>query len=85
MGTHMKGFQLPLHTLLMLDTRKVCMTGFGMLCALHALENVVSNAPFMSLTDLAISEVSTEGVGARKSFICQRFRPLFCTFFPMPP
>ena len=36
------------------------------------------------------SEVSkrgwrTEGVGARKSFICQRFRPLSCTLFPMPP
>ena len=36
------------------------------------------------------SEVSkrgwrTEEVGARKSFISQRFRPLFCTLFPMPP
>ena len=36
------------------------------------------------------SEVSkrgwrTEGVGARKSLKGQRFRPLFCTFFPMPP
>ena len=27
----------------------------------------------------------TEGVGARRSFLCQRFRPLFCTIFPMPP
>ena len=26
----------------------------------------------------------TEGVGARRSFLCQRFRPLFCTVFPMP-
>ena len=37
-----------------------------------------------------ISEVSkrgwrTEGVGARKSVICQKFRPLFCTLFPTPP
>ena len=35
------------------------------------------------------SEVSkrgwrTEGVGARKSFMCQRFRPLFCTLFLCP-
>ena len=41
-------------------------------------------------TDIPEPEVSkrgwrTEGVGARKSFICQRFRPLFCTLFPMPP
>ena len=27
----------------------------------------------------------TEGVGAKKSFLCQRLRPLFCTLFPMPP
>ena len=27
----------------------------------------------------------TEGVGAKKSFPCQRLRPLFCTLFPMPP
>ena len=26
----------------------------------------------------------TEGVGSRNSFIYQRFRPLFCTLFPMP-
>ena len=36
------------------------------------------------------SEVSkrgwrTEGVGARRSLKGQRFGPLFCTFFPIPP
>ena len=36
------------------------------------------------------SEVSkrgwrTEGVGARKTFKGRKFRPLFCTLFPMPP
>ena len=36
------------------------------------------------------SEVSkrgwrTEKVGARRSFLCDRFRPLFCTPFPIPP
>ena len=45
----------------------------------------------MQFLDYAVnriwSEVSKrgwrrEGVGARKSFICQRFRPLFCTLFP---
>ena len=35
------------------------------------------------------SEVSkrgsrTEGVGTRKSFLCHRFRPLFCTLLPIP-
>ena len=25
------------------------------------------------------------GVGARRSPLCQRFRPLFCALFPMPP
>ena len=27
----------------------------------------------------------TEGVGARKSLPCHRFRPLFCTLIPIPP
>ena len=26
----------------------------------------------------------TKGIGAKKSFLCQRLRPLFCTLFPMP-
>ena len=26
----------------------------------------------------------TEGVGVRRSFLCHRFRPLFCTSFPIP-
>ena len=26
----------------------------------------------------------TEGVGARRSFLCSRFRRLFCTLFPIP-
>ena len=25
------------------------------------------------------------GIGARRSSLCQRFRPLFCHLFPMPP
>ena len=37
-----------------------------------------------------LSEVSKrgwrpEGVGARRSLLCQRLRPLFCALFPMPP
>ena len=47
------------------------------------------SAKFESRKFVFNSEVSkrgrTEGVGARRSFMCQRFRPLCCTLFPMPP
>ena len=43
-----------------------------------------------NLFGLLFQEVSrrgwrTERVGVRKSFLCHRFRPLFCTLFPIPP
>ena len=30
-------------------------------------------------------ELADRGVGAKKSFLGERLRPLFCTFLPMPP
>ena len=61
-------------------------------CPARSPSTTVSPYEFPHQTDKKTikSEVSkrgwrTEEVGARKSSICQRFRPLFCALFPMHP
>ena len=40
---------------------------------------------FFSVRSFEKGLADGEGVGAKKSFLRQRLRPLFCTLFPIPP
>ena len=59
--------------------------------AIHQVfELLTQNCPEQGRFRSLVSEVSkrgwrTEGVGATRSFLSQRFRPLFCILFPIPP
>ena len=57
---------------------------FGAL-ALSFLEGGLANIWVLLFSEDSKTDWRTGGVVAKKSFLCQRLRPLFCALFPMPP
>ena len=54
-------------------------------CGFARLRQTLHEGVAMLPVGIFAQGVADRGVGARRSFLCQRFKPLFCTLFLCPP